>query len=336
MYKQSASFGITFGTQILLNPSTQNCQQISQTKRTQKHRSVTPQNRVIIEKSTTSVSESTKEILIKLYGVDEYSIEEKIKSLCAKIEWYHQDEIAIKSSAPEIIKIINTGNPENRIDVVFMGDGYTLDERDRFEEDIRRLVDDMWNGSTFATVLPLFNIWAIFDPSQESGIGIGGVPRNTSFGLYRDGSELRGIYASKRKYTRQVCNLVGEYACDYPSLIGNDDFYGGLGGEFVISTRSKTSGTVVLRHEIGHSMVVEGEEYDGGQVYQGPNASKSLKTIKWTPWLTEPDNLRVEENSLLVQEYYCFNPVTHGMISARVNTFSHSIAKENRQVQRFK
>jgi hypothetical protein len=45
MYKQRASFGITFGTHILLNPSTQNCQQISQTKRTQKHRSVTPQNR---------------------------------------------------------------------------------------------------------------------------------------------------------------------------------------------------------------------------------------------------------------------------------------------------
>ena len=43
--------------------------------------------------------------------------------------------------------------------------------------------------------------------------------------------------------------------------------YGGLGGQFVIGTKSATTGTVVLRHEMGHNFINVGEEYDGGNVY---------------------------------------------------------------------
>jgi hypothetical protein len=82
------------------------------------------------------------------------------------------------------------------------------------------------------------------------------------------------------------------YACDFPSLIGNDDYYGGLGGEFTIATRSMHSGTVVLRHELGHNFISVGEEYDGGYVYSGCNAAQSLHNIKWKHWLTEPENLK--------------------------------------------
>ena len=195
------------------------------------------------------------------------------------------------------------GPPENRIDVVFMGDGYTLDQRDAFVQDITRLTNDMWSSTTFAAVLPLFNIWAVFKPSKESGIGVGGTPKDTSFGLYRDGTELRGIYTSKPKAARAACKLTGPFACDYPSLIANDDFYGGLGGEFVIATRSKTSGTVVLRHEMGHNFVDVGEEYDGGEVYAGPNAAPALDDLPWKRWLSEPNHLVEQQGVTVVQDY---------------------------------
>jgi hypothetical protein len=53
-----------------------------------------------------------------------------------------------------------------------MGDGYDASEKIKFFQDIKRLVQDMWSGSTFAPVLPLFNIWAVYTPSVESGIGV--------------------------------------------------------------------------------------------------------------------------------------------------------------------
>jgi hypothetical protein len=59
----------------------------------------------------------------------------------------------------------------------------------------------------------------------------------------------------------RACAIVEQHIkrSDFPTLIGNDDYYGGLGGEFTISTRSLTSGTIVLRHELGHNLIYVGE-----------------------------------------------------------------------------
>ncbi|ELR10891.1 IgA Peptidase M64 protein [Acanthamoeba castellanii str. Neff] len=208
----------------------------------------------------------------------------------------------------EILELVKSGPPGNRIDLVFMGDGYTESERERFVGDMKRLVQDMFASTTFASHLPLFNIWAVFRPSVDSGIGSGGKPKNTAFGLYRDGTELRGIYTSKPQAARDACREVGPDACDFPTLIGNDDYYGGLGGEFTISTRSLTSGTIVLRHELGHNLIYVGEEYDGGTAYFGVNHARSLGTVGWTHWLTNTSKpLVAQQSKLLLQQHAWYN-----------------------------
>ncbi|KAF9429290.1 hypothetical protein BGZ76_001536 [Entomortierella beljakovae] len=218
------------------------------------------------------------------------------------------DQSVLKSSNKllhddEVRKLVDSGTDTNRVAIVFMGDGYTLEEREKFFSDIQRLVNDMFIGDTFKSFLPLFNVYALFRPSKESGIGVNGKWKDTSFRLYRDGTELRGIYVADPRAARQACRAVGKYSCDFPSLIGNDPYYGGLGGEFVISTSSKKSGTIVLRHELGHSLINVGEEYDGGQVYSGVNAERwSIQNIKWKHWLTDPVP-REEKNVLRAQDY---------------------------------
>ncbi|KAG0359589.1 hypothetical protein BG005_000538 [Podila minutissima] len=203
----------------------------------------------------------------------------------------------------EVRKLVDSGPDKNRVGIVFMGDGYTLKEREKFFGDMDRLVNDMFIGETFESFLPLFNVYALFRPSRESGIGTQGKWKDTSFRLYRDGTELRGIYCADPRAAKQACHAVGNYACDFPSLIGNDPYYGGLGGQFVISTSSNKSGTVVLRHELGHSLIDVGEEYDGGQVYSGVNAERwSIQNIKWKHWITD-DVPREEKNVLSAQDY---------------------------------
>jgi len=203
--------------------------------------------------------------------------------------------------ADEIIPIVKTGPSANRIDVVLMGDGYTASQRDLFVSDITRLVKEMFEDITFKSYLPLFNIWALYRPSTDSGIGSGGVPKNTAFGLYRDGTELRGIYCSKTSTARSACTATG--ACDFPTLIGNDPYYGGLGGEFTISTSSVNSGTVVLRHEMGHNFGQVGEEYDGGSAYFGANSAGTVNSLQWTAWLTDPSRLVAEQSLQRIQSY---------------------------------
>ena len=42
---------------------------------------------------------------------------------------------------------------------------------------------------------------------------------STAFGLYRDGTELRGVYYSKPEVARTACFSLGDQ-CDYPILMG--------------------------------------------------------------------------------------------------------------------
>jgi len=44
--------------------------------------------------------------------------------------------------------------------------------------------------------------------------------RSTVYGLFRDGTELRGVYYAKPEVARAACDSL-EDRCDYPILLGN-------------------------------------------------------------------------------------------------------------------
>lgn len=209
-----------------------------------------------------------------------------------------------------IENILSNGPSANRIDMVLMGDGYTSAELPKFKKDMQDLTTDMFYGPTFSNYRPLFNVWTIFSPSVESGLGVGGKFKNTTLKLYRDGTELRAIYPGPggEDRARELCKLTGQFACEYPSIIANDLYYGGLGGKFVIATASPTAGSVVLRHEMGHNMINVGEEYDGGAVYTGPNSAttSSLNSLPWSSW-TSAKPVTEEPQNLVLQKYSWYN-----------------------------
>ncbi|KXN82819.1 hypothetical protein AN958_02093 [Leucoagaricus sp. SymC.cos] len=193
---------------------------------------------------------------------------------------------SVPSPPLDIRPLVVSGRADNRVDLVFFSDGYTIEETDKFFADAKRLADDVSQNQTFYTVKPLLNFWGAFTPSEESGIGVGGVPKKTPYGLYRDGTELRAVYYDKPEVARAACDSMGDQ-CDYPILLGNDPLYGGLGGEFTVITASILNGPLVLRHELGHSIIEVGEEYDGGFGYFGVNAAHDLdKPIPWEHWLS--------------------------------------------------
>ncbi|MCT4642209.1 MAG: M64 family metallopeptidase [Bacteriovoracaceae bacterium] len=201
--------------------------------------------------------------------------------------------------AHEVRKIINTGNDSNRITLTFLGDGYTILEKEKYFSDVKALVKDMFEEVTFKSYLKLFNIYAIFVASEESGISDIKTKR-TAFDLYRSpkGSK-RGIMPGNKRAIEDALELIDAHT-DYPIIIANDDYYGGLGGRYAIATRSKTSGAMVLRHELGHNFSNVGEEYDGGQVYSGANFSSS-KNVPWTHWIK--DKLEVHNSEFLTGSY---------------------------------
>jgi len=181
----------------------------------------------------------------------------------------------------EVKTLVMQGPTENRINLTIVGDGYTLSEKDKFFADAKRTTENLFKGSTFASYLPLFNVFAVFVPSNQSGIG-DGMPNDTALKLYRDpkGSK-RAIMPGDSGAAERAVALAP--ATDYPILLANDNYYGGLGGRFAISTSSVRSGMIVLRHELGHNFGNVGEEYDGGYVYAGANNFSSPQ-VPWGYW----------------------------------------------------
>jgi len=243
--------------------------------------------------------DNNEQHIFEIFAHDRKLLKTILNDVCSKVTTEETNNV--DAMADEIIPIVHNGDPANRIDLVFMGDGYTSTQRTQFISDMQRLVKEMFQDITFKSYLPVFNIWALYRASTQSGIGVGGKPLNTAFGLYRDGTELRGIYTSKAATARSACSATG--FCDFPTLIGNDPYYGGLGGEFTISTSSPTSGTLVLRHEMGHNFGSVGEEYDGGSVYSGANSASTVANLQWTAWLTNPSNRVAEQSVQRIQNY---------------------------------
>lgn len=198
----------------------------------------------------------------------------------------------------EVRTLISQGPVENRIDLTMVGDGYTAAEKERFFEDAARMTREMFEGQTFASYLPLFNVHAVFVPSKDSGLSDGD-RKDTALGLYRSPSgSKRAIQVGKSSAAEKAIQLAPD--TDYPILIANDNFYGGLGGRFAITTRSPESGTMVLRHELGHNFGMVGEEYDGGQVYRGANHSRSTQ-VPWSHWAEGA--VKTHKATSLIAEY---------------------------------
>lgn len=103
------------------------------------------------------------------------------------------------------------------------------------------------------------------------------------------------------------------FGCDEPILLGNDGFYGGLGGTPTVITASRENGVQVLRHELGHTLIPVGEEYDGGYAYFGVNAANATEqgakqSVSWAHWSSDPKarrtgRVRMEDSRVAVQEY---------------------------------
>ena len=222
------------------------------------------------------------EMIFEIYGRSPAEVQNQLERLNVFKPTFPEAQL---DANEEVVTLIQNGPSNNRIDLVFMGDGYTVGEKDKFFSDVQMLVRDIFEGPTYKSYLPIFNIHAVFRASNQSGIGVNNTPKDTAYGLYREGNTLRAIFPTKTWGIRESCARAP--GCDFPVIVANDPFYGGLGGEVAITTSSPQSGAVVLRHELGHNFGRVGEEYDGYSFF-GANYSPSVSGIKWTQWLSGP------------------------------------------------
>ena len=167
------------------------------------------------------------------------------------------------ASSGELIPLLKSGPPEQKVDLLILGDGYTAQERAKFEKDARRLVDILFTVSPFKERKADFNVWGLVPAAAESGISrpSTGQHRRSPVGATYDafGSERYVLTFDNRAF-RDISSFA---PYEFVEVLVNGNTYGGGGIFNLYSTVAADSlwSPYVFVHEFGHHFAGLADEY---------------------------------------------------------------------------
>jgi len=159
--------------------------------------------------------------------------------------------------------IFENGPAESKIDLLILGDGYTVAQLPAFHEDARRLVEVLFSTPPFRERRKDFNVRALDTPAEDSGVS------RPSDGVYRRGAlgATYDIFGSERYVLTRDNVALREAAAQAPyefvEILVNGEKYGGGGIYNLMATSSTRSGSTpyVFVHEFGHHFAALADEY---------------------------------------------------------------------------
>lgn len=214
----------------------------------------------------------------------------------------------------EVAKMVDNGPTADRLDIVVVGDGYTVAELPRFHADAQQKWAELTAVEPYTTYRNLFNVWTVDAVSNQSGVSGDPSPdtlRDTALGSYFWCDNIERLLCVDQDKVDGYVAKAPE--ADLVLVLANSTKYGGAGynepsetlGYEGISTASagnEKSGQVAI-HETGHSLGKLADEYfypdyPGYERYLGPEpADSNITTLtaddmadrdaKWHRWLGE-------------------------------------------------
>ena len=198
-----------------------------------------------------------------------------------------------------VTQILSSGAPANKVDLVFVAEGYTKSEMDKFRKDAARFTDFLFRTPPYSDRKNDFNVWAVECPSEESGTDIPGenIWKNTALQshFYTFGID-RYLTAPNLAVIR---DKVWNIPCDAVFVIVNSEKYGGGGiyNYYALGTADHHLSCAVFVHELGHSFAGLADEYFNSEVAY--NDFYNLTTEPWEPNITTLVNFDMKWKSMI-------------------------------------
>lgn len=182
----------------------------------------------------------------------------------------------------KIKKSLYNGDPHQKVDVAILGEGYTIDEENKFNIDLKRFTGIFFNQEPYKSNKEKFNVYGVFKPSLDSGISEprAGIFKNTTLGTTFNsmGSE-RYILTEDNKSMRDLAAYV-PYDAIY--IMINHSRYGGGGiyNLFCTFTVENQWFKYLFLHEFGHSFSGLADEYYTSSIAYNDFYKKGVEPVE--------------------------------------------------------
>ena len=188
---------------------------------------------------------------------------------------------AEKSNNFNVVSILNNGDPAKKVDLLFIAEGYTAAEMDKFRKDAQKFSEYLFEMEPYKSRKSDFNVWAVESISNESGTDI---PHQD---IWKNTVANSNFFTFKidRYLTAPDQKLISQIASNSPYdalyVIVNTEKYGGGGiyNFYGLSMADHKTEAPVFVHELGHSFAGLGDEY-----YESETAYNDFYNLKTEPW----------------------------------------------------
>lgn len=212
---------------------------------------------------------------------------------------------AVPSQAAGSSSALSGSAPPNRLDLVFVGDGYRNPQLDTYADHVDNLVSSLFTNEPYTTYASYFNVHRVDVVSNDSGVDNAptqGVMKDTALDMtYWFGGIERALWVDTAKAWSFANNVPD---ADMVIAIAKNAMHGGLSlnGSDVMTVAGASSGAhLTVQHELGHGLGKLADEYffNDGATHTGtldfgePNisilehAEMANSDSKWAHWLGE-------------------------------------------------
>jgi hypothetical protein len=196
------------------------------------------------------------------------------------------------------VQVMNShisGDPHGRVDLVILGEGYTIQEEDKFKADLKRFTQLFLNHPPYKFMPDKFNIYGVYKPSLESGVD------EPDAGIYKN-SVLNVTFNSlgSERYlltedNKTMHDLAAHVPCDAIVIMVNHSRYGGGGiyNFFCTFTTDNQWHDYLFLHEFGHSFAGLADEYYSSDVAYNEFYPLGIEPVEYNiTALLDPKNIK--------------------------------------------
>lgn len=167
-----------------------------------------------------------------------------------------------------IIEKQKMGDPHEKVDVVFIAEGYIAEDLEKFKADIDRFTEYLFTIEPYQSRRRDFNIYGIFRPSPERAMD---EPRQRVYKKTNLNASFNAFDLDRYMLiddNHRLRAMAAQVPYDTIVILVNSSRYGGggIGFDYCITTTDNSRSLQVFIHEFGHSFAYLADEYYQSEV----------------------------------------------------------------------